>query len=100
MNSPININQSVLQSFISERVQQVQQNPDTQQRYFENQFSKETIKNQHRVKEFEETDYIQIRNKEGRKQHKRPQKGRKDKKQMDTEPFVNAECPAKIDITA
>jgi hypothetical protein len=96
------MNQSVLQSVISERVQQVQQqHPDMQQRYFENQLSQERIKKKHKVNDFEETDCIQLRDKEERKQRKDQQKGRNDAKpNPETEAEVSADQPARIDIKA
>jgi len=100
MNSPVNINQSVLQSVITERVQQAQQQHDTQQRYFEHHLSQETVKKQHKVNEFEDMDYIKLKDKEGRKQRKNRQKSGQDESQTDTEPSVVTEHTSRIDIKA
>jgi hypothetical protein len=102
VSSPININQSVLQSVISERVQQVQQqHPDMQQRYFEHQLTQDRIKKQHKVDDFEEMDYIQLRDKEERKQRKDQQKGMDDEKPTpETETAGSTDQPARIDIKA
>ena len=100
MNSPVNINQSVLQSVITERVQQAQQQHETQQRYFEHHLSQETVKKQHKVNEFEDMDYIQLRDKEGRRQRKNTQKGERDENPTDTKSSAVSEHTSKIDIKA
>jgi hypothetical protein len=102
VTSPINLNQSVMQSVISERVQQVQQqHPDMQQRYFEHELTQERIKKQHKVDDFKEMDYIQLRDKEEKKQRRDQQKGGDDEKSApETETAASADQPARIDIKA
>lgn len=103
MSSPININQSVLQSVISERVQQVQQqHPDMQQRYFEHQLTQERIRKQYKVNDSGEVDYIDLRDKEEKKkQRMNQQKSREDNKPSpDTETGVGKDQPALIDVKA
>jgi len=102
VSSPINMNQSVLQSVISERVQQVQQqHPDMQQRYFEHQLSRERIKKQHKVNEFKEIDYIKLKDKEERKQGKDQPTGRDDEGVIpETETAVGTDQPTRINIKA
>ena len=71
MVTPIDRSQSILQTTVQERVQQVQQqHPDMQQRYFDIQLTQERKKNLQKVKESEEMDRIQVREEEGRKQQK------------------------------
>ena len=71
MSSPINMQQSVLQTVVAERVQQVQQqHPDMQQRYFEHHLNQERIKKLHKVNDFEEMEHIRLRDKEEKKQRK------------------------------
>jgi hypothetical protein len=59
-----------------ERVQQVQQqHPDVQQRYFEDQLSKEKKEVKEKVQQSEELDYVLIREEERRgKKEKKPGK--------------------------
>lgn len=102
MGSPVNMNQSVLQSVISERVQQVQQqHPDMQQRYFEHQLTQERVRKQHKVNDFEEADYIDLRDKEKRNQRTDQQQTRNEKKPSpETETGVGTDQSAIIDIKA
>jgi hypothetical protein len=102
VSSPINMHHSVLQSVISERVQQVQQqHPDRQQRYFEYELTQERLKNEHKVNDSDEMDYIKLRDKEKRKEHKNQQKGRDDEKQaLEPETAVRSDHAGKIDIKA
>ncbi len=102
MSSPINMNQSVMQSVISERVQQVQQqHPDMQQRYFEHELTQEQIKKQHKVDNSKEMDYLQLRDKEEKKQRKEPQKGRDNESSTpEAETPAGTDQPARIDIKA
>jgi len=76
MVSPIDRQQSILQSNITERVQQAQQqHPDMQQRYFDIQLGQERKKMLHKVKDSEEADRIQLREDESRKhQHDKQKK--------------------------
>jgi hypothetical protein len=62
---------SVLQTNITERVQQVQQqHPDLQQRYFDIQLSQERKKMLQKVKDPEETARAKLREAERKKQQK------------------------------
>jgi hypothetical protein len=79
MVSPVDRQQSILQSNITERVQQTQQqHPDMQQRYFEIQLGQERKKMLHKVKDSEEADRIQLRQDESRKQQQDNQKNDED----------------------
>jgi hypothetical protein len=79
MVSPIDRQQSILQSQITERVQQgQQQHPDMQQRYFDIQLGHERKKMLHKVKESEEADHIKLRDDESRKQQHDQQKNDED----------------------
>lgn len=99
MSSPINISQSVMQSVLSERVQQVQQqHPDMQQRYFEHQLTQEAIRKQNRVNEFEDLDYIKLRDKQHRKQQRDQQKAAPDCEKGPAETTAGSEHPGKIDV--
>lgn len=65
---------SILQTNITERVQQVQQqHPDLQQRYFDIQLSQERKKMLQKVKDPEETDRAKLGKDEKRKQQKERQ---------------------------
>jgi len=102
VGSPVNMNQSVLQSVISERVQQVQQqHPDMQQRYFEHQLTQERVRKQHKVNDFGEADYIDLRDKEKRNQPTDRQQNRNEKQPSpETEAGVGTDQSAIIDIKA
>jgi hypothetical protein len=68
MVSPIQKQQSILQSSMAERIQQVQQqHPDMQQRYFEIQLREERKKMLQKVKNTEDAEGVTIREEEGRK---------------------------------
>ena len=61
MASIIDRQQSILQSNVTERIQQVQQqHPDQQQRYFDIQLSQERRKMLHKVNAFEEIDRAKV----------------------------------------
>jgi hypothetical protein len=102
MGSPINMNQSVMQSVISERVQQVQQqHPEMQQRYFDQELAQERIKKQHKVNDFEETSNIKLQNNEERKQRRDRRKSKDDEKPIpQTETAYIPDSPPRIDIKA
>jgi len=66
---------SILQTNVTERVQQVQQqHPDLQQRYFDIQLGQERRKMLQKVKDPEETDRAKLGEDEKRKQQKDNQK--------------------------
>jgi len=70
MVSPIERQQSILQTNIADRIQQIQQqHPDMQQRYFEIQFREERRKMLQKVKDSEDAERVSIRDEEGRKRH-------------------------------
>ncbi|MBN2516009.1 MAG: hypothetical protein JXC33_08250 [Deltaproteobacteria bacterium] len=63
----VDIQQVLLQLNSIERVQQVQQqHPDVQQRYFEDQLSKEKKEVKEKVQQSEELEYVLIREEERR----------------------------------
>jgi hypothetical protein len=75
MVSPIDRQQSILQSNITERVQHTQQqHPDMQQRYFEIQLGQERKKLMHKVKDSQEAEHIKLKEDERRKHHQEQQK--------------------------
>lgn len=68
MVSPIVRQQNILQSSMTERIQQIQQqHPEMQQRYFEIQLREERKKMLQRVKNPEDTDQVVIHDEESRK---------------------------------
>ena len=76
----VDVQQVILQLNSIERVQQVQQqHPDVQQRYFEDQLSKEKKEVKEKVQQSEELDYVLIREEERRgkreKQHGKHKNG-------------------------
>lgn len=96
MTSPIDRQQSILQSNIMERIQQVQQqHPEMQQRYFENHLSQERIKKLHKANKFEEIEHIDFRDKEER--HKDRQK-KSDTEKRQAEISANWDEPGHINI--
>jgi len=71
----VDIQHSILQTNVTERVQQVQQqHPDLQQRYFDIQLSQERRKMLQKVKDPEETERTKLGKDEKRKQQKDQQK--------------------------
>ena len=67
--------ESILQSNMTERIQQVQQqHADMQQRYFDIQLSQERRKMQQKVKESEEAERAHPKKEEGKKNRKDHQK--------------------------
>lgn len=93
---------SVLQSIISERVQQVQQqHPDRQQRYFEYELTQERLKNEQKITDYEELDYIKLRDNPEKKEHGDRHKNKDDEKQAPLpETAARADHAGKIDIRA
>lgn len=102
MSSPVNIQQSALQSFIAERVQQVQQqHPDTQQRYFEHHLGQERMKKMHKVNDFEKMDNVRLKEKEERRRHKDQNGSRKDEtRDHDADASMAPEQSGRIDVKA
>jgi len=102
VSSPVNIQQSVLQSFIAERVQQVQQqHPDMQQRYFEHHLGQERIKKMHKVNDFDKMDNIRF--KENEEQRKRKEKNSNrdaETRDPDVEASMSQEQSGRIDVKA
>ena len=98
MTSSIDRQQSILQSNIMERIQQVQQqHPDMQQRYFENHLSQERIRKLHKVNNFDEMEYVHLRDKEEKGQHKQ-QQGKNDSEKHQAEIFASQDEPGHINI--
>lgn len=100
MSSPINMQQSVLQTVVAERVQQVQQqHPDMQQRYFEHHLNQERIKKLNKVNDYNEMEHIRLRDREAKKQRKDQQKN-KDAEELphETETFVSPDQPGRVNI--
>jgi hypothetical protein len=93
---------SVLQSVISERVQQVQQqHPDRQQRYFEHELTQERLRNENKINEYDELDYIKFRDNGERKERRDQPKGRDDEKRaLLQETVLSPDHAGKIDIKA
>jgi oligoendopeptidase F len=100
MSSPINMQQSVLQTVVTERVQQVQQqHPDMQQRYFEHQLTQERIKKLHKVNDYDEMERIRLRDNEEKRQHKDQQKNRDTEKPApETEASISPDQPGRVNI--
>jgi hypothetical protein len=92
--------QSVLQTNITERIQQVQQqHPDMQQRYFEIQLREERRKMLQKVKDAEEADRVKIRDEEGRKrQAGNPPKQEAQAAPPETEETNDAEARSHVDL--
>ncbi|MFH1081216.1 MAG: hypothetical protein V1766_13315 [Pseudomonadota bacterium] len=100
MSSPINIQQSVLQTVITERIQQVQQqHPDMQQRYFEHHLSQERTKKMHRVNDYEEMENIRFREKDEQRQRRDQRSHRNTETQdLDVEASINPDKTSYINI--
>jgi hypothetical protein len=102
MSGPINMQQSVLQTVVTERVQQVQQqHPDMQQRYFEHQLNQERIKKLHKVNDFDKIEHIRLRDKDEKRQRKDQQENRDaEKLTPETETSISPDQPGRVDIKA
>lgn len=100
MSSPINIQQSVLQTVITERIQQVQQqHPDMQQRYFDQHLSQERIKKMHKVNDYEEKENVRFREKKEQRQPRdQHSKGETDTQDIDVEVSISPDQPGRINI--
>lgn len=100
MSSPINMQQSVLQTVVAERVQQVQQqHPDMQQRYFEHHLNQERTKKLHKVNDFDNMEHIRLRDREEKKQRK-DQRKNWDAEELtpETETSVSLDQPGRVNI--
>jgi len=83
MVSPIQTQQSILQTSMVERIQQVQQqHPDMQQRYFEIQLREERKKMLQKVKDSKDTERIATRDEE---HHKRQADDHQEKETENTD---------------
>ena len=102
MVTPIDRALTILQSNATERVQQVQQqHPDMQQRYFDIQLTQERKKMLQKVKESEEMERARIREEDGRKQRKDPQKDNETATHdLDKEASADKDQRGHIDIKA
>ncbi len=102
MVSPVDRQQSILQSNITERVQQTQQqHPDMQQRYFEIQLEQERRKMMHKVKDSQEAEHIKLKEDEHRKRHQEHQK--QDENQTCDTPVMLSDDPdqgSHVDVKA
>jgi len=100
VSSPINIQQSVLQTVVAERVQQVQQqHPDMQQRYFDHHLSQERIKKMHKVNDYEEKENVRFREKEEQRQRRdQHTKGDAETRDLDVEASISPDQPGRINI--
>ena len=98
MTSSIDRQQSILQSNIMERIQQVQQqHPDMQQRYFENHLSQERIKKLHKVNDYDDMEQIHFRDREEKGQHKHQQR-KSDTEKLQVEISASQDEPGRINI--
>lgn len=95
----IDRHESILQSPLTERIQQVQQQqPDLQQRYFELQLSQEHRKMQQRINEAAEQDPLHLSG-EGERQHREATKQEKRApRDPGEEPTDDPDHPGLIDI--
>jgi hypothetical protein len=100
VSSPINIQQSVLQTVMTERIQQVQQqHPDMQQRYFEHHLSQEKIKKMHKVNDPEEMDNVRFREKEEQRQPRdQHSNGDTETQNLDVEASTSPDQQGRINI--
>ena len=70
MARAIDLQSSILQTSVTERVQQIQQqHADMQQRYFQLKLSEEDRLAREKIREFEEAEKAKLRRKEQRKDH-------------------------------
>jgi hypothetical protein len=98
VTSSIDRQQSILQSNIMERIQQVQQqHPDMQQRYFENHLSQERIKKLHKINDFDEMDRTPLRDKKERGRHKHQQR-KNEAQELHAKTSTDQDEPGHIDI--
>jgi len=75
MARPVDLQSSILQTSVTEKVQQIQQqHADMQQRYFQLKLSEEDRLARERVREFEEAEKAKLRRKE-RRQDREPDTG-------------------------
>ena len=100
MSSLVNIQQSVLQTVVAERVQQVQQqHPDMQQRYFEHQLNQERIKKLHKVNDYDETERIRLKDNQEKRQRRDQQKNRDaEKLPLETDTSISPDQPGRVNI--
>ena len=101
MVSAVDRQQSILQSNITERIQQVQQqHPDLQQRYFEIQLSQERRKMLKKINEPEEMDRAKIgeEEEEGKQQKNQQKKNETATPDMHREAAGEEEQHAHIDV--
>jgi hypothetical protein len=99
MASAIDRPQSILQSTLIDRIQQVQQqHPDAQQKYFEIQLGQERRNMMKKVNESEELSHSKVIEEETEKQQKERQKKREAAEQDLNEESSEPERPGHIDI--
>jgi hypothetical protein len=97
--SAIDRQQSILQSNVTERIQQVQQqHPDLQQRYFEIQLAQERRKMLKKINESEEMDHAKLRDEERKQQEDRQRKNETATSDMHEETSGEQEQRSHIDI--
>jgi hypothetical protein len=97
----IDRHESILQSTLTERIQQIQQqHPDVQQRYFEVQLNQEHRKMLQKINEPEEKDPVHLQG-EGKRQHRdQPKEDKNTSKDPMDEPSSDPDHPGHIDIKA
>jgi len=100
MSSRIDIQQSVLQTIMTERIQQVQQqHPDMQQRYFYHHLSQERIKKMHKVNDSEEKENVRFREKDEQRQPGDQQSnGDTEMRDLDVEATISPDQSGHINI--
>ncbi|MDL1968461.1 MAG: hypothetical protein LWW97_07905 [Deltaproteobacteria bacterium] len=104
----LDVQQIILQSNATERIQQVQQrHPDVQQQYFGDQLDKEKILLREKIKNLEESERLRIKEKEEkeesqRKKKKNPKGGKQKTEKEDSSDVSNDlsadEIGGKVDI--
>jgi len=100
----LDVQQVLLQSNVVERVQQVQQqHADVQQRYFEDQLTKEKRELKEKVKDIEETERLMINEEERRGKKKTKSEDGRTKKEKecaddDANNLSAGETGGKVDI--
>ena len=73
----LDVQQIILQSNATERIQQVQQrHPDVQQQYFGDQLDKEKTVLKEKIKNLEESERLMIKEKEEKEESKRNKKNK------------------------
>ena len=101
MTDPIDRIQSILQSNVTERVQQIQQqHADMQQRYFDIQLRQERMATLQKVNDSKETDRLILKDKEEKKRRNHRQEDETAQRSQRPETPGSPDHPLHVDIKA